>query len=188
MSPPRQGTSRYRTWRGRRQHFWWVNEIRYEYDDDRKHVPVHGVVCEESWEAVDPDTAEIVVKTSRHAWISSEPLRWNTVHERCNLGARWRWAGIEDSIQTEKRRGYYYEHPFSYNWNALKGHHYLMRLAHALNALALHTKRVAKQVREMGVRPFYKHFTHDGVRGPNIATVYSDRGHGVRAPASLARL
>src|SRR6185369_5306791 len=30
--------------------------------------------------------------------------------------------------------------------------------------------------------PFYKWFEHDGVRGPNIATVYSDRGQGVRAP------
>jgi 2-dehydro-3-deoxygluconokinase len=34
----------------------------------------------------------------------------------------------------------------------------------------------------MGVRPFYTRFAHDGVRGPNMATVYSDRGHGVRAP------
>jgi 2-dehydro-3-deoxygluconokinase len=41
---------------------------------------------------------------------------------------------------------------------------------------------VQARVREIGVRPFYKHFKHDGVRGPNIATVYSDRGHGVRAP------
>src|SRR5215467_617436 len=41
---------------------------------------------------------------------------------------------------------------------------------------------VAERVRAMGVRPFYKHFAHDGVTGPNIATVYSDRGHGVRAP------
>jgi 2-dehydro-3-deoxygluconokinase len=41
---------------------------------------------------------------------------------------------------------------------------------------------VQARVREMGVKPFYKHFKHDGVRGPNIATVYSDRGHGVRAP------
>ena len=30
----------------------------------------------------------------------------------------------------------------------------------------------------MGVAPFYKWFEHDGVRGPNIATVYSDRGQG----------
>src|ERR1700756_3820237 len=41
---------------------------------------------------------------------------------------------------------------------------------------------VQARVRETGVRPFYKWFEHDGVRGPNIATVYSDRGHGVRAP------
>lgn len=41
---------------------------------------------------------------------------------------------------------------------------------------------VAERVRAMGVRPFYKHFAHDGVTGPNIATVYSDRGHGVRGP------
>src|SRR5712692_1592900 len=41
---------------------------------------------------------------------------------------------------------------------------------------------VQTRVRETGVRPFYKWFTHDGVRGPNIATVYSDRGQGVRPP------
>src|SRR5438270_5130426 len=41
---------------------------------------------------------------------------------------------------------------------------------------------VAERVRAMGVKPFYKYYKHDGVSGPNIATVYSDRGYGVRAP------
>jgi 2-dehydro-3-deoxygluconokinase len=41
---------------------------------------------------------------------------------------------------------------------------------------------VAERVKAMGVKPFYKYFKHDGVRGPNIATVYSDRGQGVRPP------
>src|SRR5919109_4497820 len=41
---------------------------------------------------------------------------------------------------------------------------------------------VQTRVRETGVVPFYKWFEHDGVRGPNIATVYSDRGQGVRPP------
>lgn len=41
---------------------------------------------------------------------------------------------------------------------------------------------VQARVRETGVKPFYKWFDHDGVRGPNIATVYSDRGLGVRPP------
>jgi 2-dehydro-3-deoxygluconokinase len=41
---------------------------------------------------------------------------------------------------------------------------------------------VAERVRAMGVQGFYRRFEHDGVRGPNMATVLSDRGHGVRAP------
>ena len=41
---------------------------------------------------------------------------------------------------------------------------------------------IAERVLAMGVRPIYKHFKHDGVTGPNMATVYSDRGFGVRAP------
>ena len=41
---------------------------------------------------------------------------------------------------------------------------------------------IAERVHAMGVKPFYKTFKHNGVNGPNMATVYSDRGHGVRAP------
>lgn len=41
---------------------------------------------------------------------------------------------------------------------------------------------IAERVRAMGVRPFYKNFEHNGVNGPNMATVYSDQGKGVRAP------
>ncbi len=41
---------------------------------------------------------------------------------------------------------------------------------------------IANGVRSMGVTPFYKWFKHDGVSGPNMATIYSDRGQGVRAP------
>ncbi len=41
---------------------------------------------------------------------------------------------------------------------------------------------IAERVRAMGVRPFYKRFQHNGVNGPNMATVYSDRGYGARAP------
>jgi 2-dehydro-3-deoxygluconokinase len=41
---------------------------------------------------------------------------------------------------------------------------------------------VAERVRAMGVTPFYTMFQHDGVTGPNIACVYSDRAYGPRAP------
>ena len=41
---------------------------------------------------------------------------------------------------------------------------------------------IAERVRAMGVKAIYKHFKHNGVNGPNMATVYSDRGFGVRGP------
>lgn len=41
---------------------------------------------------------------------------------------------------------------------------------------------IAERVRAMGLRSFYKTFTHNGVNGPNMATIYSDRGYGMRAP------
>lgn len=41
---------------------------------------------------------------------------------------------------------------------------------------------IAERVRAMGVRPFYKEFKHNDVDGPNMATVFSDRGLGSRAP------
>ena len=41
---------------------------------------------------------------------------------------------------------------------------------------------IAERVKAMGVKPFYKWFEHNGVNGPNLAAVYSDRGFGVRPP------
>jgi len=41
---------------------------------------------------------------------------------------------------------------------------------------------IAQRVRAMGVEGVYKRFAHNGVTGPNMATVYSDRGFGVRPP------
>ncbi len=121
-------------WGNRYQKFTWVNEISYLYDKMRKEQIVHVVVCEENWDEV-ADDGSIVNKYSKHAWISSEPLSKKNVHERCNLGARYRW-GIENGFLVEKKYGYHYEHAFSFNWNAMKGYHILMRMAHMINILA----------------------------------------------------
>ncbi|MDR2964556.1 MAG: sugar kinase [Treponema sp.] len=43
-------------------------------------------------------------------------------------------------------------------------------------------RRVEYAVQKAGIVPYYKRFEHDGVRGPNMAIVWSDRGQGVRAP------
>jgi 2-dehydro-3-deoxygluconokinase len=41
---------------------------------------------------------------------------------------------------------------------------------------------ISERVRAMGVTGIYRNYEHDGVTGPNMATVYSDRGFGVRPP------
>lgn len=145
----------HRNWGGRKQIFWWVNDIDYRYicpiTKKEKMQLVHAVICEESWEEIAPDSTEVVTKRSRHVWISEEPLHKRNVHQRCNLGARHRW-GIESGILVEKHQGYQYEHCFSYEWDVMRGYHYLMRLGHALNVLARYSCALTKYVRDFGVR------------------------------------
>jgi len=137
-------------WGNRQQDYWWVNRIVYEYGQ-RQQVTLHVVVCEEQWTELAPDSTALVHKQARHAWLSSQPLTPNNVHRRCNLMARHRWE-IESDLLVEKCHGYGYEHCFSYNWKAMKGFHYLMRLAHLFNVLAHLSLRLAKQVATLGVR------------------------------------
>jgi hypothetical protein len=84
LLPLQSGSQRRSVWRGRCQQFRWVNDIDYTYDNGKKHISVHVVICEETWEEVDNDSAEIVTKQARHVWISSHPLTWFNVLERCN--------------------------------------------------------------------------------------------------------
>ena len=152
LAHEQQDNRRQQHWGERRQHFQWVNAIRYEYGPNaKKTVDVHVVVCRESWEVLDPDTAQIVTKQSKHAWISSRPLSRLNVHTRCNLGARYRW-GIEGAFLVEKHQGYAYEHTFAKNWNAMKGYHFLMRLAHLINTLARFSKELAGLFATLGVQ------------------------------------
>jgi hypothetical protein len=155
-------------WGDRQQHFWWVNEISYSYKDPvsgkTKTQKVHAVICEENWEEIAPGSTSVVKKRSKHAWLSDQPLHPGNVHERCNLGARHRW-GIESGILVEKHHGYQYEHCFSYEWEAMRGYHYLMRLGHALNVLARYSYALAKYVRELGVRGLIA-FVRSTIAGP----------------------
>lgn len=152
------------TWGNRKQRFQWVNEIGYCYGgNDKKEITVHVVVCEEIWKQVNA-SAEVEVKTSRHAWISSKPLNRGNVHERCNLGARNRW-GIETGILVEKRHGFHYEHCFSYDWNAMRGYHYLMRTGHLFIILAQCSECLVKKVRQLGTKGFIR-FIRETIAGP----------------------
>jgi len=132
--------------RKRKQSFYWENNIPYGYDCE---LNVSLVACFEEYEEVNKKTGEIEQCYSEHSWISSIPAEINNLHELLNLCARKKYL-IEDSFNTEKNRGYHYKHAFSYNWSAMQGFHYLMRLGHAINALSEFTKILKKYVKDFG--------------------------------------
>jgi hypothetical protein len=144
-----------RRWGNRRQRFIWVNDICYVYDQMKKEQVVHVVVCEEEWKEVD-EMAQIITRHKKFAWISSDPLHWQDLHERCNLGARYRWGIENGGFLVEKRYGYQYEHPFSFHWNAMKGFHLLMRIGHLINVLAQYSHLLKALWKKKGAGAFIK--------------------------------
>jgi hypothetical protein len=146
-----------RIWQGRQQTFRWVNGIEYEYGiGKRKILTIDLVICEESWEEIDKKGC-IVIKTARHAWISSSPINRKNIHERCNLIARKRWLH-ENNILKEKHQGYHYEHIFSHHWNAMLAYHYLMHIARMLNEMVVHSISLTEHVKEVGIQSFIEKF------------------------------
>ena len=145
-----------RKWKGRHQVFKWVNEIEYTYDSDKKKTYINVVICDETWKGVDKK-GNIENKKARHAWISSEPITRGNVHKLCNLMGRKRWLH-ENNILKEKRQGYQYEHIFSYDFDAMKGYHYLMHIARMLNEMAIHSVYLQDTVKEMGIQAFIRNF------------------------------
>ena len=137
------GTDHYRN---RRQSFYWENNLPYGYDWQ---LTIHLVGCDEHYRSVNKKTGEIEDHYSEHAWISSIAASVYNAYDLFNLGARKKEL-IEDSINTEKNRGYHYKHAFSYDWNAMQGFHYLMRLGHTINALSEFTKALKRFIKELG--------------------------------------
>src|SRR3990167_525026 len=139
-------------YRGRHQKFYWYNDVMC---GDGLTLKKHLVNCIEEWHEVDKITGDIVIKHSQHQWISSIKINIKNVYELCNLAAR-KLGLIEDSIHTEKHRGYHYEHAYSYNFNAMQGFHLLMRLAHTVNALSEFTKKLKKWIKAQGCSAILK--------------------------------
>lgn len=167
-------------WGNREQSFNWINDIEYEYDRGKIQL-LHVVVCKEIWEEVDNKSNEIVTRTSKHAWISRKPLNKQTIHDRCNLAARHRW-NIESEILIQKHHGYQYEHCFSYNWNAMKGYHYLMRIGLMLNVLVQYSEHFIEVIKTFGKRGTIK-FIFETLKGPWLDTVYVKKK--LETPAQL---
>jgi len=150
-------------WGNRNQTFKWINNIEYEYQNE-KTQHVHVVTCKETWEEVDKDTNQIICKESNHAWISNKPLHKHNLHKRCNLAARHRW-NIETEILIQKHHGYQYEHNYAYNWNAMKGYHFLMRIGLMLNVLVQYSECFIDVIKTFGRRGTIK-FIFETMKGP----------------------
>jgi hypothetical protein len=152
-------------WRDRCQTYHWSNDIDHDFRiEGRPHSQKsHVVVCEESWGEID-QAGTLVTRTARFAWLSECPLTRDNVAVRCNDGGRRRW-GIETEFLIEKRRGYSYEHAFSYFAQAMKGYHYLMRIALLINTLIRHSALFARQVKDLGHQGLIK-FVRETLSGP----------------------
>ena len=133
-------------YRERKQSFCWKNNITGGYNYD---LSLNVVGCLEEYEEVNKKTGEIETCFSEHAWISSIAIDKNNVHLLTNLAGRKNFL-LENNINQAKNDGYQYKHLFSYNWHAMQGFHYLMRLGQAINLLCEWTKVLRKTIREIG--------------------------------------
>lgn len=145
---PADAQCRTHRWGHRDQAFRWVNDIEYPYRvaGQARRTVVHVALCQETW--VDADGHP---HRALWSWISGQRLNADNMAGRCNRAARHRWA-IEAEFLVEKRHGDHFEHAFSYDWQALKGWHYLMKLAHLLNVLTLWSQVGSDLLKRRGYR------------------------------------
>lgn len=148
-------------WGDREQIYAWANWIEYEYlaGEVKKKETLNVVVCYETWKEKHSRSSGVAEeKQTRYAWLSSREINHKNVFFRCTKKGRYRWK-LENNILVEKHQGYEYEHCFSYSWKAMKGFHYLMKIGHFLNVLALNSELLADKVRELGIRGFINYLT-----------------------------
>ena len=141
---------------GRNQTFNWSNEIEYTYGGNHKKLHLNLVTCREEWiETHSRSGGKTEHQVCEFAWLSSTVLTARNVVKLCNDIARKRWR-IENHFHVEKHQGYNYSHCYSYNWNAMKAYHSLMKFGHFINALILGSEITCDYVIALGSRWFIK--------------------------------
>ncbi len=142
-------------WGDRQQVYQWANDIEYDHGGKTRVTEIlHVVICYETWvENHVQSTKTEERKETRYAWISSRPITEKNVFMRCTKMARYRWK-IENNFLIEKHEGYNFEHCYSYDWQVMKGFHYLMKVGHFLNAMAVNSELLTKYVNQSGIRGF----------------------------------
>ena len=64
-------------------------------------------------------------------FLTDLPIRHENARETAELGRR-RWKIENEGFHIQKQHGYYLEHPYSKNYQALKNHYYLIQISHML--------------------------------------------------------
>jgi len=154
---------------GRKQEFNWSNEIEYIYGRNNKRIKLNVVTCREEWIEAHPRSGgKPEFKVSDFAWLSSSVVTARNVTMLCNEVARKRWR-IENHFHVEKHQGYNYSHCFSYNRNAMKAYHSLMKFGHFINTMILGSAITYNYVVALGAKWFIKKvwdvMKHRGVGG-----------------------
>lgn len=143
-------------WGKREQEYHWSNGLEYTYGKNHKRLKLNVVTCTETWIEEHPRSGKKPQKmVTKYAWLSSQRLTSENVFHLCTKIARARWR-VENNFLVEKHQGYNYSHCYSYNWNAMKGFHYLMKFGVFLNVLLTHCEALTEYVRIEGVRSFVK--------------------------------
>ena len=144
-------------WGERVQSYNWANGIEYEFGNKKREtVEVNVVICNEEWDEVhSKSSGKTEHFCTRYAWISSKKLTDKNVFQRCTKIGRYRWK-IENNFLIEKHQGYNFEHCYSYNWQAMKGFHYLMKIGHFVNTLIIHSEIISEYVDESGIQGFIR--------------------------------
>ena len=138
-------------WLGRNQEYQWSNGIEYTYGRNHKLLKLNVVTCRETWFDESPRKGKPREMLADYAWISSEVVTCSNVALRCNDIARRRWK-IENLFRVEKHNGYSCSHCFSYDWNAMKGFHCLMKFGVFINVLITCSDLMAGHVGANGIK------------------------------------
>lgn len=127
--------SQYAHWGDQKQDYLWANDIEYEYWKHSCHIVMLNVVlCYETGRGITVSTGMVEGKKTRYARGSSNPLNSRNVFQRCARMARCRWK-IESHFLIEKHEGNSFENVYSYDWHAMKGFHYLMKIGYFMNIM-----------------------------------------------------
>jgi len=141
-------------WGNRLQEFHWSNGIEYIYGNNHTKLKLNLVTCTETWTDEHPRSGKKPknMKTE-YAWLSSKSVNSTNAFQLCTVVARSRWR-IENFFLTAKHQGYSYSHCYSYNWNAMKGFHYLMKYGIFLNVVIAYSVELAAYVKPEGKQGF----------------------------------